>query len=912
MAAGHKVGTIFAEVGLDFTPYTRAQKRLLKDATTTTLNIEKSYKDLGIKSSKEFDLMRAKISNSYERITKDATTSAADILRAEKAKNEQLKRINDQQYGHQKTLTEKIKANWLGIAAVATAAYLAYQKIGVPIAGLIKDSTMLAARYETLGIVMEVVGKNTGVGADQMHAYSKALMATGISAVESRQNLVRMSQASIDLASSTKLARVAQDAAVIGMMNSSEAFNNMIYGIQSANVRVLRTIGINVSFENSYKTLAEQLGKTTDDLSEQEKVQARVNAVLEAGTNIAGSYEASMATASKQIYSMQRYLEDFKVSFGEAFQPALIEMVKASTSAIFDMKKVVEDPSFRGALTDIGNAFGIMIVQLAKLIPLTVEYSNAWIKTWQALGLASAGVISYKDAITNGVDAVDRFNKGISQQEKFFKVVDYKQQGIYLEKYTKTIEKIDPIIVQITASEKKAAKESQKLTDDLWQFKVKAAVEADKEMADAYALYVGYENRLNKESEKSAADKAKAYRNMYKDMKDMAGQNYEYELDLLKKQRDEYIKLTGEKNTADKWFSEQYQKLLIENYKASDDFVKGVQAGFMQLTREQYTWGQAGYDTVMTFRDAGISGLSEFFDYTSDSFLSLDDLWKGIVDSMLQAWANMLAQMVMQWAMSGIAGLVTGGGLGGFSLTSLIGGGSTAAGVGAASGVGAAGVGAAGAGAIPGLMAPITTPAIAPIAPIATDGLSAGAGYGSLAGIGAAIAAPIIWGQLGLGEIAGDAMRDLFGSNPEAPGSAAYLKAWEAGDLVVPGFEDKPASQGGYGWRDLVSTAPWLIDTWKENIIKYADPAGAHAEGGILKARDMLNLGSGEPFFRGMPGEGVVSHRGMKALERLNSGEVGGETHVHLYIDGREIGYTVADQTGKNVELISALRRAVA
>ena len=48
MAKGHSVGTVFVEVGLDFEPYTRAQKRLLKDATSTTLNIEANFKKLGI------------------------------------------------------------------------------------------------------------------------------------------------------------------------------------------------------------------------------------------------------------------------------------------------------------------------------------------------------------------------------------------------------------------------------------------------------------------------------------------------------------------------------------------------------------------------------------------------------------------------------------------------------------------------------------------------------------------------------------------------------------------------------------------------------------------------------------------------------------------------------------------------
>ena len=113
MAQGHSIGTIFAEMDLDYEPYTRAQKRLLQDATSTTINIEKSYRDLGIKSAKEFDLMRAKINNAYTRIAGDAKASADDIIRAEKAKNEQLRRLNDQQFGHQTTLLEKLKKNWL-------------------------------------------------------------------------------------------------------------------------------------------------------------------------------------------------------------------------------------------------------------------------------------------------------------------------------------------------------------------------------------------------------------------------------------------------------------------------------------------------------------------------------------------------------------------------------------------------------------------------------------------------------------------------------------------------------------------------------------------------------------------------------------------------------------------------------
>jgi hypothetical protein len=236
------------------------------------------------------------------------------------------------------------------------------------IADKIKDMAMLSARFETLGAAMTVVGKNAGYTKEQMDANALALQKTGISMIESRQQTMRLVQAHIDLSASTKLARIAQDAAVIGNMNSSEAFAHMIHGIQTGQTDVLRTIGLNVSMEQSYKQMAATLHKNADQLSQNEKTQAVLNAVLAEGKGIAGTYEAAMDTAGKQVLSMTRYSEDLKVKQGEVFNEVLTIAVMAYTNHLKDANGEMDEMAKNGELKAWGEDLAQLFVSIANAI----------------------------------------------------------------------------------------------------------------------------------------------------------------------------------------------------------------------------------------------------------------------------------------------------------------------------------------------------------------------------------------------------------------------------------------------------------------------------------------------------------------------------------------------------------------
>lgn len=63
-------------------------------------------------------------------------------------------------------------------------------------------------------------------------------------------------------------------------------------------------------------------------------MQARVNAAMEAGANIAGAYDASMENAGKQLGSTARNLENFQISLGNRWQPQFTAGVEAYSGVL--------------------------------------------------------------------------------------------------------------------------------------------------------------------------------------------------------------------------------------------------------------------------------------------------------------------------------------------------------------------------------------------------------------------------------------------------------------------------------------------------------------------------------------------------------------------------------------------------
>ena len=202
------------------------------------------------------------------------------------------------------------------------------------LAGLAIKTTLTAARTEELGVVLENVAKMTGHSMESIREQEKAVKDLGITTQVADSLLVKMMQNNLDLSRATDLARLAQDAAVISMEDSSAALDGILNGILTLQPEVLRNRGLMVNLQQAYAEFAREQGRTVTSLTNTEKQTIAFNEALKAGENIAGTYEAAMDTAGKQMRSMKRHVEELSNEFGQHLLPAMGDIVEAGTGVL--------------------------------------------------------------------------------------------------------------------------------------------------------------------------------------------------------------------------------------------------------------------------------------------------------------------------------------------------------------------------------------------------------------------------------------------------------------------------------------------------------------------------------------------------------------------------------------------------
>jgi hypothetical protein len=163
---------------------------------------------------------------------------------------------------------------------------------------------------------------------------------------------------------------------------------------------VLRTYGLFVDTQLTYKQYAKTIGTTAEMLTTQQKQQALLNEVLKQGKNITGAYEAAMQSASKQMRSWPRYVDDIMVAMGAPFQGAFSEAAGAVSKLLKSFRPMVEE----------GGAFYPILQMVAEWAGRAATAFSTFISSidFNKLALNIQGIIDYLKnlSLSEAIDAI--------------------------------------------------------------------------------------------------------------------------------------------------------------------------------------------------------------------------------------------------------------------------------------------------------------------------------------------------------------------------------------------------------------------------------------------------------------------------------------------------------------------------
>lgn len=229
------LGTVFVELSLDDKVYKQKLSDIQPHAVATAKGVETAWKALGTKSAEVFDAQRRAAENAYTLIKNSATRTSNDIIRAEEAKNAKIKQLNEQQYGHQTTMLEGLKKNWIaasvaiGAAMVAASKAMAYMEEG--------------AKALQIESSFKIMSDAAGVHSEKLIASMKAATKETIDDSDMMQKAIKLMTLGYNPEQIERFSRVVITASQIAGTTAAEAYDGLADAIANRMPKALVRMG---------------------------------------------------------------------------------------------------------------------------------------------------------------------------------------------------------------------------------------------------------------------------------------------------------------------------------------------------------------------------------------------------------------------------------------------------------------------------------------------------------------------------------------------------------------------------------------------------------------------------------------------------------------------------------------------
>jgi len=178
----------------------------------------------------------------------------------------------------------------------------------------------------------------------------------------------------------SSLMEVARDRARAMGLTTTQAFNDIVTGIGRGSRMILDNLGIIVSLETANEEYANSLGKTAEALTEDEKKQALLNAVLEQGQASLDKTSQNTMTAKEMFEAFKASIKDLADGIGSNLLPVFSDMVIRIKDIVSNIVGwIKEHPELAKQITLVAGALGIFLTIAGGILILAPKIKAAWI-----------------------------------------------------------------------------------------------------------------------------------------------------------------------------------------------------------------------------------------------------------------------------------------------------------------------------------------------------------------------------------------------------------------------------------------------------------------------------------------------------------------------------------------------------
>lgn len=298
------LGTIYVELSLDDKVFRQKLSEELSSTQATANGIERVWKALGVKNDAQFDAERRVYQNSMALIKKSVTATQADIIRAQEVTNAKLKALNEQQFGHQTTMLEGLKKNWLA-ASIAIGAAMATANQAW---GLIK----LGAEYSEQKTILDNLSRKYKTTADDL----VSAMAKASEGLVANSDLMQIALGGIGKGMNPdQMIHLADAAKILGDVvgqNATVALKELSEALESGRAKALK------GYAGTTIDLAAAFGDLAGKMTATEKAQAMYSLIMIHATKLQQDQTVAVDETADKIEKLEAKWKNLKQTVANA------------------------------------------------------------------------------------------------------------------------------------------------------------------------------------------------------------------------------------------------------------------------------------------------------------------------------------------------------------------------------------------------------------------------------------------------------------------------------------------------------------------------------------------------------------------------------------------------------------------